>query len=493
MKVLFLPLDDRPVTYVYPQLIAKAAGITPVVPPRSLMGSLLAPAKVEAITSWVDAAISRERPSAMLLCLDTLLYGGLVNSRRSTDTAKQILDKLAILKAWQKNAGPLAPIYVQSSIMRISDNYDATEEKQYWARFGREIFAWSSQLHRLLRGDELAPGVLSAAEYRIPPDIRRDYVATRTRNFQVNCKLIESLTNQTIRRLVFSLDDSGDTGLNVLERDKLTALVRENQLEQKASIYAGADEVLCSLFARWLVDTKGKRPVARLRFSSDEAKQCQSRYEGQTINETIVSHIAACGIDLREDRDVDFQIVVHAAHRQGDHIQLPGHADLRQVDTSSAVRSTLKILESSPVPCALIDVAYANGADPSLIDELLKQKDLVDKLVSYSGWNTTGNSAGSALALAIARWARNSTARDEALSECLFTRLVDDWAYQAKVRGSLSPDASPTQLATLMTPHVKRIAEAMSYQPKALTLSFPWNRTFEIEVGIDSRLAGVTH
>jgi hypothetical protein len=223
MKVLFLPLDDRPVTYVYPQLIAKAAGITPVVPPRSLMGSLLAPAKVEAITSWVDAAISRERPSAMLLCLDTLLYGGLVNSRRSTDTAKQILDKLAILKAWQKNAGPLAPIYVQSSIMRISDNYDATEEKQYWARFGREIFAWSSQLHRLLRGDELAPGVLSAAEYRIPPDIRRDYVATRTRNFQVNCKLIESLTNQTIRRLVFSLDDSGDTGLNVLERDKLTA------------------------------------------------------------------------------------------------------------------------------------------------------------------------------------------------------------------------------------------------------------------------------
>jgi hypothetical protein len=43
-----------------------------------------------------------------------------------------------------------------------------------------------------------------------------------------------------------------------------------------------------------------------------------------------------------------------------------------------------------------------------------------------------------------------------------------------------------------MTPYVSRIAEAMNYQPKALTLSFPWNRTFEIEVGIDTRLAGVT-
>jgi hypothetical protein len=184
---------------------------------------------------------------------------------------------------------------------------------------------------------------------------------------------------------------------------------------------------------------------------------------------------------------------VHASHRQGDHIQLPGHADLRQVDTAAAVRSTLKILEDSPVPCALIDVAYANGSDPVLVDELLKQRELVDKLVAYSGWNTTGNSAGSALALAIARWARNSTARDESLSECLFTRLTDDWAYQANVRGSISPETSPAQLATLMTPYVKRIAEAMAYQPKSLTLSFPWNRTFEIEVGIDSRLAGVSH
>ena len=53
--------------------------------------------------------------------------------------------------------------------------------------------------------------------------------------------------------------------------------------------------------------------MARLRFASEEARQCQSRYEGQTINETIMSHITACGIELREDRDVDFQIVVHAA------------------------------------------------------------------------------------------------------------------------------------------------------------------------------------
>jgi hypothetical protein len=493
MKVLFLPLDDRPVTYIYPQLVAKAAGIVPIVPPRTLFGSLSASAKVESLISWIDAAIARERPSALLLCLDTLLYGGLIDSRRSSDSFKTIFDKLCVLKTWSKSAGPLAPIYGQASIMRISDNYDATEEKQYWTRFGREIFAWSSQLHRLLRGDELPAGVLAAAEYRIPPDIRRDYTDTRFRNFQINSKLIDFVSGHTISRLVFSLDDSGETGLNILERDKLLQQVRDNNLTRSVACYAGADEVLCALFAHWLVDVKSQRPKANLSYTSEEARQCQSLYEGQTIAETIAAQLSGCGIDLSPDANPDFHIIVHAAHRQGDHIHLPGHADLRQVDTSAAVRSTLKILDESAAPCVLIDAAYANGADPALIDALLKRQDLLNKLISYAGWNTTGNASGSALALAVAYWARAvGGGRDEALSECLFTRLVDDWAYQSCVRGTITTETSTAQLASLMTPYVSRIAEAMNYQPKALTLSFPWNRTFEIEVGIDTRLAGVT-
>ncbi len=77
MKVLLLPLDDRPVTYVYPQLVAKGRRHNPIVPPRALFGNLNAAAKVEGLVQWCDAAITRERPGALLICLDTLLYGGL--------------------------------------------------------------------------------------------------------------------------------------------------------------------------------------------------------------------------------------------------------------------------------------------------------------------------------------------------------------------------------------------------------------------------------
>jgi hypothetical protein len=35
-----------------------------------------------------------------------------------------------------------------------------------------------------------------------------------------------------------------------------------------------------------------------------------------------------------------------------------------------------------------------------------------------------------------------------------------------------------------MKPYLERISEALNYKPESLTLGFPWNRTFEIEIGL---------
>lgn len=492
MKALLLPLDDRPVTYVYPQMVAKVAGINPIVPPRALFGSLEHGAKVEAIISWIDTAIAKEQPDALLLCLDTLLYGGLINSRRSDDTVKSVLDKLAALKSWQKN-GRTRSIFAQSSIMRISDNYDATEEKAYWARYGREIFAWSSAMHRLKRGDNLPLGLVSSAEMRIPPDIRQDYLATRFRNFQVNGELINLVKQECLSKLVFSLDDSGETGLNVFEKDRLVAMVQEAQLSDRVTCYAGADEVLCTLIASLIVSARNKRPQALLKFSSDEGRDCASRYEGQTIGDTVKAQINACGIDIvPAGAPADFAIIIHANSRQGDHIFLPGLPDLRQIDTSNAVAQTLRNLEETSLPCILCDVAYANGADPLLIDEILNRQHIVSNLLSYSGWNTTGNTSGSALALGIARWS-NALDSSENFKRALFVRLADDWAYQANVRPRLEGIIPNSHLLAQMTPYVQRISESLGYNPAQLTTAFPWHRTFETEIDLEPRTAGLVH
>ena len=130
----------------------------------------------------------------------------------------------------------------------------------------------------------------------------------------------------------------------------------------------------------------------------------------------------------------------------------------------------------------LCDVAYANGADPMLVSQLLKEPELLNKMWAYSAWNTTGNAVGAALALGVARlYSTDPVRADDVAREALFVRLCDDWAYQTQARKSLKT-ASQDELVEQMKPLVTEIAAALKYDAGSLRLSFPWQRLFEVEV-----------
>ena len=195
----------------------------------------------------------------------------------------------------------------------------------------------------------------------------------------------------------------------------------------------------------------------------------------------------AAGI-TRVNGAADFFVIVHGNEtEQGDHIVLPGLENKSHLNTGRSVKQTLEYIATSQYPCVICDVAYANGADPMLISELLERSDLLKKLWGYGGWNTTGNTIGSVLVTAAARF--YATASDKAaqtepfLKQSLFIRLLDDWAYQTQVRPQLKGDASTDKLNKLLTPYAGQIAKALDFDPKGLPFSFPWQRTFEVEVG----------
>jgi hypothetical protein len=512
MKILLIPLDDRPVTYTYPQILIKAAGAETIMPPRQMMGSLTRGAQIDELFNFAEGALNQKEPDAAIISLDSLLYGGLITSRRSTEPVKAILARLDRLKKWKEMSGRKIPIYASSSIMRISDNYDNTEEKEYWARFGRELFEWSGCLHRLASGEKLAPGLLESLERRIPTDIRQDYLDTRFRNFTVNMTLLKSMEEGFIDQLVLSQDDSGTWGLNVGEKERLSSVCRQMHLENKVEIYAGADEVICTLIARLLLNSQSNtRPELTLHYSPATCRTVASRYEGQEIGNTVEAQIKASGITCTQAKEAiddsrTMTMIVHGpADRQGDHITLPGLADLSQTDSAEATAQTLKLIEEAPGAVILCDVVYANGGDPVLMDQLIKHPELLQKICSYAGWNTTGNTVGSAIGTALCVWFGNgngtsssstsnsstgasSTAALKALTDnqkrCLFTRLVDDWAYQTKVRKELQGEPSTQKLAELISPYVKKVSAALAYEP-SVRLSFPWRRTFEIEIGFE--------
>jgi hypothetical protein len=503
MKAIVVPIDNRPVTYQFPLLLGQVAGIEIIAPPREIMGSLTVNTSVNVLNEWLSHTIQRQSPDVLLVCLDSIIYGGLIPSRRIDATPTQILEQSKLIPKWKRLSSRPPKIYAQSSIMRISDNYDNTEEKQYWSRYGREIFAWSEALHRLSTAQagndpdatSLRAGELSQLEARIDSKVRKDYLDTRWRNYQLNRRLLEYAESGEIDFLVFSQDDSGQYGLNVMEKERLQAEAHRRNLRNVVA-YSGADEVLMTLIGRWLIEQNGHAPTTNVVFSPACGEAIASRYEGHTIGESVANQMSAIGLTNRSQSGsagAEFQIVVHTSgERQGDHIWLTGHPDLRNLNTNTAVAETIATLESSAVPCILCDVAYSNGADPLLLEQLLQRKDLLQKLWGYAGWNTTGNTIGSALATGIARWFSQKSGNDQRgqahLTNALFIRLADDWAYQTQVRKTLGNDLSSANLHKLMAPQLERIKEALGIQPPKIDLTLPWNRSFEVEVTISNAL-----
>ena len=526
MKTLLIPLDDRPVTYAFPALVAKMARVEAILPARHLLGSLTKPAQIDELLNFAEAVITKQEPAAVIVCLDSLLYGGLITGRRSQDDFKTIMARLDRIKKWKSLTARPPVVMAQSSIMRVSDNYDNTEEKEYWSRFGREIFEWSACLHRLSRGEKPTAGLLESLERRIPPEIRQDYLDTRRRNFTTNMTLLKSMNEGYIDHLIFSQDDSGAYGLNVSEKERLIATSAQLGLTDKVSIYAGADEVMLTLLARLLIaeglrqtsttsanqseNLSARAPGVVVHFSPSQCAGVASRYEGQDLGTTVGSHIDASGLRIKESTSGTgndtrpnphtFCLIIHGPNeRQGDHISLPGLADLSQLDSSGTVKQTMDLIEQSGHAGVLIaDVAYANGGDPKLIEALLKRPELLAKVKSYGGWNTAGNTMGSTLAIAVAYWfsvLEQKTESPQAVpaelrklsdahKQCLFVRLVDDWAYQACVRKLLNGEPSTQKLAELIGPYIGKINSALAMEP-SVRLSFPWKRTFEIEISFE--------
>ena len=84
MKIAFLPIDNRPVCYTLPVQIAKIdSDIDFYIPPREFLGDLNKSANVEKLFDWIKNLPSLDK---IILSLDTIAYGGLIPSRRSSQS-----------------------------------------------------------------------------------------------------------------------------------------------------------------------------------------------------------------------------------------------------------------------------------------------------------------------------------------------------------------------------------------------------------------------
>lgn len=443
MKIGFLPIDNRPVCYTLPEQIAKIdESIELFLPDRSLLGDLTKYADVNGIFEWLK---NLPKLDALVISLDTAAYGGLISSRRCSDSFEEIREKIKKLKEILKEKN--AKIYAFSSIMRISNNNINEEEKKYWNLWGKKIFEYSFNFCK--NNGENQP------QTDIPQKILTDYLNTRKRNFEINKIYLEWQKEGLFDTLVFSKDDCAEFGFNVREAQELEKL--------GGFVKTGADEIPLTLLARAI---QGKIKIAPI-FTEASQKNLISNYEDVSIEKSVTGQIELAGCEVSELQNADMLLYVNNfKNHQGEIVMK------RPTEPFSDVWNIPQ------KPYMVADVRFANGADNSLVNKLF-EKGFDENFYGYSAWNTSANSLGSLICGAKVKFLAKKY-NDKEFKKLEIVRFLDDWAYQANVRQTLSkPDT--TELTTKMKPFEKEVAKVLKTEFE-VKYFFPWKRLFEVEV-----------
>ena len=473
-----LPLDNRPVSYLLPKQIAEFAGIKLLLPERKHLGDLNKSSDLRYLEGWLK---SLKKDSSLIIALDNWVYGGLVQSRKHSI-------KLDALKARTNLIKELNEInkYGFSSIMRIANYNNAEEEKGYWKDYGEKIFNWSKLTHKVGAGakeketshEELIENWYQSSKL-IPKEIIADYKSHRDKNFTLNLIWLDSLHQNCFKYLVFSCDDSASYGMNVVEAEYLKKEIKNHNFTNHAKVISGTDEIPLVLLTKAVLESSNQKPALAVYFNSIPGANEVAKYESNSIRTSILNQIETFGVELIDNDKADMILFVHTSDsKQGDHV----FKEISENTEKNAEKIIEKIRESNK-PFILLDLAYANGSDPVLVELLLKSKLNWDLCYGYSAWNTCSNSTGSALGIGINRYIAERKRSFDAISfkKCLLTRFLDDYAYQAKIRHSHITEKA---LNEKIQPYVQNFAQLLGLHGININCSLPWKRSFEVEITI---------
>ena len=444
MRIAFLPIDNRPVCYTLPGIISGIdESIEFYLPPRKYLGDLKKTADIENLFLWLK---SLPKLDAMVLSLDTVAYGGLIPSRRCPETFEEIKQRIEKLKEILEEKQ--CKIYAFSSIMRISNNNYNEEEKEYWSKWGKKIFDYSYQTHKL--------GCESCITNIIPSDVLDDYINTRKRNFEINKIYLNWQKQGLFDTLIFSKDDCAQYGFNVQEAQIL---------EQMGGFTkTGADEIPLSLLSRAI---QGEVKICPI-FLEPEYKNLISNYEDISVEKSVIGQIELAGCKLTDKQNADILLFVNNFKNNQGEIVMGVNTEM-----FSGMFSTPE------KPYMIADVRFANGADNNFVKEFFKNTISDENFFGYSAWNTSANTLGSLICAAKVKFLA-SKYNEEFFKKLQITRLLDDWAYQANIRQTLTkPDIE--ELTLKMKTYEEIVGKVLNTEVNA-KYTYPWERLFEVEI-----------
>lgn len=469
-NIAFIPLDNRPVCYDLPiDTIACAKDYQIFLPPIEDIGGLYDVANFENIINWLN---NLDKIDYIVVALDTIAYGSLVASRRTELSFGEILKRLNKFKKVIKNKQ--AKIFAFSSIMRISNNNVNEEEKEYWNRYGKKIFDYSFNLHKSeICADADANAKFSCISQIIPKEILDDYINTRERNFNINKFYLNWLKEGFLDTLVFSKDDCAEFGFNVKEANELENIITSEKLN--GIVKTGADEIPLSLLSR-IISENQKVKICPI-WTNNDSLDLVSKYEDVSIKKSVQGQIELAGAIISNDiNDADLILYINNFEQtQGELVM-----NVETLPFNSTIQKFNK-------PYFYVDVRYANGADNSFVKQIL-ETEFDDNFYGYSAWNTTANSLGCGIFIALTKFC-SFQFEQENFKKLQLIRFLDDWAYQANVRAKIRNNIT-NLTSDVLTKELYQYELILKKQLNIIdyncNYSYPWDRFFEIRIKIQN-------
>ena len=497
-KILYIPHDNRPISDEQTVAVIEKAGYKIIVPPKEILGSREDFGNPDRLWEWLEMNAKGDVRAAVISS-DSLLYGSLVASRKHNYDKQLILERAELFREFRQRHKKL-PIYVFGSVMRTPRSGFASGygEPDYYRNYGANIFRYTALKDKFeLEGlTQRETKEINFLQKLIPARAFDDWSKRREKNFEANEKLIDLAKDNIFNCLLLGRDDNAPFSQTHMEGRKLAgygAALTKNRYQT----IAGIDEVGLLLLTRAVNDHTQSKPAVFVEYNIGTGGETIPTYSDESLDDSINAELLAVGARRTEFYDrADFILAVNTnpegstreANQKTNSTRPRAGTDLFANIVESYVSGGQKV--------AVADVAYTNGADNALMEQL-KNRRLLFKLHAYAGWNTATNSTGFALGEGIL--ALKTSDKDR--QKLLLTRYLDDWAYQSNIRQEVAAQlnwlegkgfyeslddkkySAADWSSQLMIDFVRKNLPEAGIMPR-LRVEFPWNRMFEARINL---------
>lgn len=473
-KIVFVPLDTRPVSLQNVEIIAKAGGKELLVPPMDALDDYKKKSNQDMIYNWLKGALKRPDVSAIIISTNQFISGGLIGSRNyindinykeSLERLKEIIGLSGDKRLFLISIMPqVSPVLYQQDTIYVQNNANIN----YYNQIKKAISENDTKTLERLK--------LSMPSYLF------NYMSVIALEVLINEKMASDLKPNVT--LTIGLDDTTMKSMLKYSYDDLKSAIKDYK---NVYMLHGADEISMMTVAKILNEENGLKPSYKIVYEESGDENSYLPFEGGTVKEITEEKIGYIGGVVSQDAKNIIYIHMHKNYKTG-------------------IKNVVSKYKISGQNFGVADVAKTNGGDKDLVDEILKDK-LITNVDAYSGWNTPSNTIGTVVAeLSIKSYI--DTKKDKNALEDMqkyyyaftFIRYADDYIYQSIVRDAmqnwaksngLNPDnltnksEADAVLREKMKPYLNTlmsIYDDCGIKIKGAYVEYPWNRMFEIKV-----------